>query len=110
MNKSAIIGVGFHVPENVVTNQDLTTMMDTSPDWIKTRSGIEERRWVQGDEAASDLAIPAARKAIEMAGVSPEEIDIVIVATLSADYFSYVVKIAVGILDNLPQFIKSTGK
>ncbi|MBT3179487.1 MAG: ketoacyl-ACP synthase III [Candidatus Marinimicrobia bacterium] len=87
MNKSAIIGVGFHVPENVVTNQDLTTMMDTSPDWIKTRSGIEERRWVQGDEAASDLAIPAARKAIEMAGVSPEEIDIVIVATLSADYF-----------------------
>ena len=64
MIRSAIKGIGYHVPSQVVTNQDLTELMDTSDEWIKTRSGIEERHWVQGDEAASDLAFPAAKKAI----------------------------------------------
>ena len=70
-----------------MTNQDLTELMDTSDEWIKTRSGIEERHWVQGDEAASDLAFPAAKMSIENAGITPEEIDLVVVATISADYF-----------------------
>ena len=87
MMKSKIIGMGFQVPEQVVTNQDLTSMMDTSDEWIQTRSGIKERRWVSGDEAVSDLALPASKKAMEMAGVAPDEIDLVIVGTISADYF-----------------------
>ena len=80
MKRSKITGIGFHVPKQLVTNQDLTSIMDTSDEWIKTRSGIEQRRWVQGDEAASDLAIPASIKAMEMAGVNPEDIDVVVVA------------------------------
>lgn len=87
MKKSKITGIGYHVPEHVVTNHDLIDLMDTSDEWIKTRSGIEERRWVQGDEAASDLAIPASIKAMEMAGVNPEDIDVVVVGTISGDYF-----------------------
>ena len=87
MRKSKITGMGFHLPEQVVTNQDLTAIMDTSDEWIQARSGIQERRWVTEDEAASDLAIPASKKAMNMAGVAPEDIDLVIVATLSADYF-----------------------
>ena len=87
MKKSKIMGMGFHLPEQVVTNQDLTAIMDTSDEWIQARSGIRERRWVMEDEAASDLAIPASKKAMDMAGVAPEDIDLVIVATLSADYF-----------------------
>jgi len=79
--------MGFHLPEQVVTNQDLMAIMDTSDEWIQARSGIQERRWVTEDEAASDLAIPASKKAMDMAGVAPEDIDLVIVATLSADYF-----------------------
>jgi len=87
VRKSKITGMGFHLPEQVVTNQDLTAIMDTSDEWIQARSGIQERRWVTEDEAASDLAIPASKKAMNMAGVAPEDIDLVIVATLSADYF-----------------------
>ncbi|MDC0480328.1 ketoacyl-ACP synthase III [Candidatus Marinimicrobia bacterium] len=87
MKRSTIKGVGFYVPEKVVTNQDLTKFMDTSDEWIKTRSGIEERHWVEGNEATSDLAIPASLNAMKMAGVSPEEIDLVVVGTISGDYF-----------------------
>ena len=87
MKKSKIMGMGFHLPEQVVTNQDLMAIMDTSDEWIQARSGIQERRWVTEDEAASDLAIPASKKAMDMAGGAPEDIDLVIVATLSADYF-----------------------
>ncbi len=87
MRKSAIKGIGYHVPAQVITNHDLIDLMETSEEWIKTRSGIEERHWVKGDEAASDLAFPASKRAMDMAGVSPEDIDLVIVATISADYF-----------------------
>ncbi len=87
MRKSAIKGIGYHVPAQVITNHDLIDLMETSEEWIKTRSGIEERHWVQGDEAASDLAFPAAKMSIENAGITPEEIDLVVVATLTADYF-----------------------
>ena len=87
VKKSKITGIGFHVPEHVVTNQDLSAFMDTSDEWIQTRTGIQERRWVSRDEAVSDLAIPAAKKAMAEANVFPKDIDLVIVATLSSDYF-----------------------
>ena len=87
MHKSKITGLGFEVPENVVKNADLEEIMETSDEWIQTRSGIKERRWATEDLATSDLAIGASKKAMEMAGVSSEDIDLVIVGTLSSDYF-----------------------
>ena len=87
MNNSIIKGIGYHVPSQVVTNDDLSKIMDTSDEWIQTRSGIKERRWVKEDEAASHLAIEASKKAIMMANVSPEDIDLVVVGTISSDYF-----------------------
>ena len=87
MHKSKITGLGFEVPENVVKNADLEEIMETSDEWIQTRSGIKERRWATEDLATSDLAISASKKAMEMAGVSSEDIDLVIVGTLSSDYF-----------------------
>jgi 3-oxoacyl-[acyl-carrier-protein] synthase-3 len=80
-----ITGVGVQVPERVLTNHDLERMVDTSDQWIVERTGIRERRIARDDEAASDLAIPAARQALEQAGVAPEELDLVIVATSTPD-------------------------
>tara|TARA_B100000427_G_scaffold281681_1_gene252991 strand:- start:1864 stop:2865 length:1002 start_codon:yes stop_codon:yes gene_type:complete len=85
--KSIIKGIGYHVPDQVITNDDLSTLMDTSDDWIKARSGIEERRWTQKDEATSHLAIKASKQAIDMASIDPKDIDLVVVATISSDYF-----------------------
>ncbi len=87
MNRSKIIGLGFQVPDNVVSNFDLEEMMETTDEWIQTRSGIKERRWATEDVATSDLAIEASKKAIKMAGISSEDIDLVIVGTISSDYF-----------------------
>jgi len=87
MHKSKITGLGFEVPENVVKNADLEEIMETSDEWIQTRSGIKERRWATEDLATSDLAISASKKAMEMADVSSKDIDLVIVGTLSSDYF-----------------------
>jgi 3-oxoacyl-[acyl-carrier-protein] synthase-3 len=86
MFKSEIIGVGMYVPERVVTNHDLEKIMDTSHEWIVQRSGIEERRWVEGDVCTSDLALKASERAIENAGISKNDIDGIIVATLSPDH------------------------
>ena len=86
MKKSKIAGIGFNVPNNVVTNHDLEDMMDTTHEWIKTRSGIEERRWVEAGTANSDLALPACIEAIHKAGITPNEIDAIIVGTVSSDY------------------------
>ena len=86
MKKSKIAGIGFNVPNNVVTNHDLEDMMDTTDEWIKTRSGIEERRWVEAGTANSDLALPACIEAIQKAGITPNEIDAIIVGTVSSDY------------------------
>jgi 3-oxoacyl-[acyl-carrier-protein] synthase-3 len=86
MKKSKIAGIGFNVPNNVVTNHDLEDMMDTTNEWIKTRSGIEERRWVEAGTANSDLALPACIEAIQKAGITPNEIDAIIVGTVSSDY------------------------
>ena len=79
-----IIGTGSAVPENIVTNQMLSEIMDTSDEWISTRTGIRQRR-IAVTETTSGLASQAARKALEDSGCSPEEIDLIIVATFSPD-------------------------
>ena len=80
-----ITGVGSYVPERVLTNGDLEAMVETSDEWIVTRTGIRERHIAEPDQAASDLALPAAREALEQAGVDPEELDLIIVATATPD-------------------------
>ncbi len=85
MRGSRIMGLGHCVPERVVTNAELSKFLDTSHDWIVQRTGIEERRWVQGDVGACDLALPATHQALEEAGIGPEDLDLIIFATLSPD-------------------------
>ena len=80
-----ITGTGSYLPEKVLTNADLEKMVDTSDEWIRTRTGITERRIAAPDEASSDLAYKAAIKAMEMANISPDELDLVIVATITVD-------------------------
>ncbi len=88
MPNSKIAGIGYYVPERVVSNDKLTEYMDTTDDWIKERTGIEERRYaVKHEETTSSMGAKAARIAIERAGISPEEVDFIIFATLSPDYY-----------------------
>jgi 3-oxoacyl-[acyl-carrier-protein] synthase-3 len=82
---SRIIGTGSYLPARVLTNYDLEKMVETSHDWIFTRSGIVERRFAADDEMTSDLALKASRNAIEAAGISVDEIDLIIVATTTPD-------------------------
>jgi 3-oxoacyl-[acyl-carrier-protein] synthase III len=84
---SSIIGTGSYMPEKVLTNDDLSKIVDTSDEWITSRTGIKERRIAAPEQATSDLASEAARRAMESAGVSPEEIQLIIVATVTADMF-----------------------
>ena len=87
MFNSKITGMGFHVPDQVIHNDDLVEMMDTSDEWIQTRSGIKERRWASEDISTFDLAIEASLNAISRADIKQDEIDMIIVGTLSSDYF-----------------------
>ncbi len=87
LNKTAIAGIGFHVPDRIISNSDLEHLMDTSDECITERSGIKERRWIDHDGGASSLAIQAAKNAMEDANVTSENIDLVICATLTSDYF-----------------------
>ncbi|MGE5575996.1 MAG: beta-ketoacyl-ACP synthase III [Syntrophothermus sp.] len=80
-----IIGTGSEVPPRIVTNADLEKIVDTSDEWIRTRTGISERRIADPDMATSDLAVGAAKKALAAAGVEPEELDLIIVATVTPD-------------------------
>ena len=80
-----ITGVGVHLPERVLTNVELEQMVETSDEWIVERTGIRERRIAGPEEAASDIALPAARQALEQAGVDPAELDAVVVATCTPD-------------------------
>lgn len=82
-----IIGIGSCVPDRVVTNDELSNYVDTSDEWIVTRTGIKERRITLGQNT-SDLGSVAAKRAIEMANISPEKIDLIIVATVTPDYFT----------------------
>jgi 3-oxoacyl-[acyl-carrier-protein] synthase-3 len=81
----SITGLGCYVPDRVVTNDDLSTMMDTSDEWIRERTGIRERRIASPEEALSDLCLPAARQALEEAGLEGSQIDLIIVATVTPD-------------------------
>ncbi|MFW6303038.1 MAG: beta-ketoacyl-ACP synthase III [Candidatus Sumerlaeota bacterium] len=80
-----ILGVGSALPDRVLTNEDLEKMVETSDEWIRTRSGISERRIAGEGEATSDFATQAARNALEMAGMEPGDVDMIIVATFSGD-------------------------
>src|SRR5256714_4833507 len=81
----SIIGTGSYVPEKILTNADLSRMVDTSDDWITTRTGIKERRIAAKDGNTSDMASKAALKALEQAKISPKEIDLILVATATPD-------------------------
>lgn len=83
----SIIGTGSYVPEKVLTNRDLESVVETSDEWIYSRTGMRERHIAADDQAASDLGAEAAKKALADAGVDAEEIDLIIVATLSPDMF-----------------------
>ena len=88
MLSSKIAGIGKYLPSHVVTNQDLTTYMETSNEWIVERTGIEERRYAhRTEETTTTMAVEAAKIAIERAGTTAEEIDFIIFATLSPDYY-----------------------
>jgi len=80
-----IIGTGSYVPEQIVTNKDLEKIIDTNDEWIVTRTGISERRKAESHLATSDMSVFAAQKAIETAGITPEDIDLIIVATITPD-------------------------
>ena len=89
---SKIIGTGSYLPERRVTNQDLTEQLaakgiETSDEWISSRSGIAARHYAEPEQASSDLAVHAARKALEMAGMQPDDIDLIIVASSTPDFF-----------------------
>ncbi len=86
MSRSRITGLGFHVPERVVTNADLEKLMDTTDAWIVERTGIHERRFVAPGQGATDLGVEAARRALADAGRSPADVDLVVFATITRDY------------------------
>lgn len=85
MPNAIIAGTGSHLPEKVLTNHDLEKMVQTSDQWIVERTGIRERRIAGNDTSTSDLAAPAAKKAMAAAGVTPEEVDLILVGTSSPD-------------------------
>ncbi|HZU11388.1 MAG TPA: beta-ketoacyl-ACP synthase III [Chloroflexota bacterium] len=86
MNRATIRGCGMYVPERVVTNQDLEEMVDTSDEWITSRTGIKERHVVAPDESTSSMAITASQRALDDAGLETKDIDLVIVGTATPDY------------------------
>ncbi len=81
-----IIGTGSYVPDKIMTNADLEKMVDTSDEWIRTRTGIEERRIAAKEQSTSDLAVEAGKRAMQMAGITAEELDGIIVASISVDH------------------------
>jgi 3-oxoacyl-[acyl-carrier-protein] synthase-3 len=86
MTRTEFISTGFYVPERVVRNEEFTQWMDTSDEWIRTRSGIVERHWARDDQATSDLAVEATKVALERAGMQAKDLDCIVFATLSPDY------------------------
>ncbi len=80
-------GLGMYVPPNVVDNHRLARLMDTSDAWIQKRTGIVTRRYADPEQGASDMAVPAARAALENAGIGPDEVDYVIFATMTPDFY-----------------------
>ena len=85
LNSAGILGLGSYVPEKILTNADIEKLVDTNDEWITERTGIKERRICAPEQATSDLSLIAAQRALEDANVSAEELDMIIVATISAD-------------------------
>ncbi|MBO5780892.1 MAG: ketoacyl-ACP synthase III [Opitutales bacterium] len=109
MNKSIIIaGTGSYLPEKIITNHDIAKTVDTSDEWVYTRSGIKERRIAQSEEAASDMALISAKRALENAKLKPEDIDLVIVTTVTPDMMfpstACILQAKLGIRNNIPCF------
>lgn len=86
--RAHIIGMGSYLPEKILSNADLEKMVETSDEWIVSRTGIKERRIASSDQSTSDLGVNAAKKAIENAGIDPDTIEMVIVATTTPDYIT----------------------
>lgn len=89
MYNSKITGLGFYVPDNIVTNDDLSKIMETSDEWIQERTGIKQRHWIKegSDETSATMGAKAAKIAIERAGLTKDDIDFIIFATLSPDFY-----------------------
>ena len=89
MYNSKITGLGYYLPENVVTNDDLSKFMETTDEWIQERTGIKERRWIdpKSGDTTSNMGVKASKIAIERAGLNKEDIDFIIFATLSPDMY-----------------------
>ena len=88
MPNARISGTGFFVPPKVMTNHDLSQLMDTSDEWIQERTGIKERRYVENGVSTSDIAIPAVEMALERAGITKDHIGLIIFATSTPDYYT----------------------
>ncbi|WP_303311452.1 3-oxoacyl-ACP synthase III family protein [Hymenobacter sp. BT730] len=87
LRHSEIAGVGHYVPDRVVTNADITQIMETTDEWIQERTGIRERRWFEeGKDTTANMGANASRKALEMAGLTPDDVQLIVFATLSPDY------------------------
>jgi len=103
-----IAGVGYSVPKTVITNEDLTKLYETSDEWIYTRTGIKERRMVSGDESAFELGVDAAKNALAKSNISPEDIELIIVATSAPSQLYPAmgcrIQAALGIPNNIPAF------
>ncbi|MCR5452527.1 MAG: ketoacyl-ACP synthase III [Lachnospiraceae bacterium] len=106
MKNIEIIGMGMGRPSKVVTNDDLSKMVDTSDEWIRTRTGIIERRWCTEEEPVEELAVRASKMAIENAGISPEDISVCIGATVSARFvtpnLACVIQKNIGLREDIP--------
>ncbi|SEG04340.1 3-oxoacyl-ACP synthase III family protein [Algoriphagus boritolerans] len=88
MKKSRILGAGHYVPERIVTNEELSKMMNTTDEWIVERTGIHERRWfTPGVDTVTNMSLKASRMAMERAGVGAKEIEFIVFATITSDYF-----------------------
>ena len=88
MKKIFIMGTGSCVPERIVPNSYFEEILDTSDEWITSRTGIQTRRMIESGQALSDLAAPASERALEMAGIKPEQLDLIVVGTSTADFLS----------------------
>ena len=89
MYNSKISGLGYYVPENIVTNNDLSKIMDTTDEWIQERTGIKERRWIdpKTDDTTSTMAVKASKIAIDRSGLQKNDIDFIVFASLSPDMY-----------------------